>query len=85
MRIEYLNVNTNKLHDELINAGIVPLLVESKGNLTWITFADDTDMVAVQAVIDVHNPAPLPMPLTEEKQRITDLESAIAGILGGTV
>lgn len=60
MKVEYLNVNTNKLHDELITAGIKPLLVESLDNKTWITFKDTVDMIAVQAVIDAHNPTPLP-------------------------
>ena len=36
MRIEYVNVNTNKLHDELITADINPVLVESLDEKTWI-------------------------------------------------
>lgn len=89
MRIEYLNVNTNKLHDELINAEIVPLLVESKDDKTWITFADDTDMTAVQSVIEAHNPEPLPMPLTDNgilQQKVAQLEQIIDTMLtGGTI
>ena len=80
MRVEYINVNVNKLHDELINADITPLLVESKENITWITFADDVDMTAVQAVIDAHNPEPLPPPVTD-KERIATLEQALNDII----
>lgn len=80
MKIEYLNVNTNKLHDELINAGILPILVESKDNKTCITFADDVDIVAVQAVIEAHNPEPLPTPLTTE-ERVAIAEQALNDII----
>lgn len=83
MKKEYIGVNTFKLHDELINAGIVPLLVESKDDKAWITFADDVDMTAVQAVIDVHNPTPLPKEPTSE-ERLQSLEDAMLFLtLGG--
>ncbi len=65
------NVNPNKLHDELIAKGIIPILVthdKVTNNIainTWITFADDVDMTAVQAFIDAHNPEPLPPNLTD--------------------
>lgn len=77
MREEYIGVNTNKLHDELIANGIVPLLVESKDDKTWITFADDTDMTLVQAVIDAHDPTPLPPQPTQE-EKIAQLEEQLA-------
>lgn len=84
------NINPNKLHNELITIGIVPILVQTdiKNNEyiasnTWITFANDVDMAVVQAVIGAHNPELLPPKLTEEEQRITDLELAMAEILGG--
>lgn len=86
MKKEYINVNTNKLHDELINAGIAPLLVESLNEKTWITFADDVDMTAVQAVIDAHDPTPLPEPLSEiDKLKISQAEQfeTILELLGG--
>ena len=67
MKIECMNVNTNKLHDELIKAELVPLLVESKEDKTWITFADGTDMTAVQTIIDGHDPTPLPPQPTEKR------------------
>lgn len=80
MRLEYLNVNHNKLHDELINAGIVPLLVENKDNKTWITFEDNVDMTVVQAVIDAYDSTPLPeLPTAEE--RIDMLENMILMIM----
>lgn len=86
MKKEYLNVNTNKLHDELINAGIMPLLVESnmiKGEYiaekTWITFSDDVDMTVVQTVIDAHNPVPLP-PQPTEFDYLIDLDFRISMI-----
>ena len=75
MKLHYQNVNTNKLHDELIAAGIVPTLVESKGSDTWIT--TDTSKQMVDAVVSQHDPTPLPEPASAE-QRIKDLEEAIA-------
>ena len=81
MKKEYINVNTNKLHDELINAGITPLLVESKEDKTWITFADDADMTAVQAIIDAHNPEPLPPLSTKTEVLEQELANTNALIL----
>lgn len=78
---EYTNVNTLKLHDELINAGIVPLFVGSKDNKTWITFADDVDITAVQAIIDAHNPEPLPPQPTEIEQLQQELAGTNAMLL----
>jgi hypothetical protein len=66
MKIEYIDINHNKLHDELIENGIIPILVESLENKTWITYADDTDMAAVQAIIDVHDSTPYPPQPTAE-------------------
>lgn len=89
MKIEYLNVNTNKLHDELIAVGIVPLLVECRNNVTWITFTDNTDMTAVQAVLDAHNPEPLPPEPTLEERIVTTetkvvtIEETINVLFGG--
>lgn len=66
------NVNPNKLHEELIANGIVPLLVthnkisgEIIAESTEIIFADNVDMTIVQAVIYAHNPEPLPPEPTE--------------------
>lgn len=80
MKEHYIGVNTNKLHDELISADIIPLLVESKDNDVWITFVDDTDMAAVQTVIDAHDPTPAPQPPTAE-ERLAALENAMLAIL----
>jgi len=83
MRIEYVNVNTNKLHDELIAADINPVLVESLDEKTWITYADGTDMTAVQTVIDAHDPTPLP-PEPTAQERLEALEAAMLEVvLGG--
>jgi hypothetical protein len=80
MRIELQNVNTNKLHDELIASGITPLLVESLGGTTWISFDEDLDMALVQTIIDAHDPTPLPQPPTPE-ERTTLLQNAVDFIL----
>lgn len=50
MRLEFENVNTNKLHDELIANGIVPQLVESLNTKTWITVEDDADQNIINTV-----------------------------------
>jgi len=84
------NINPTKLHDELIKAGIIPVMVTNDavdGDYialnTVIIFADGTDMTAVQAIIDTHDPTPLPQPPSEAEQRIIDLEVAMSYILGG--
>lgn len=55
IRLEFENVNTNKLHDELIVAGIVPELVESKDGITWVT-VDDSEVNTVNEVAAAHDP-----------------------------
>lgn len=67
MKKEYIGVNTNKLHDELISNGVIPLLVESIDDITYITFEQNTNMESVQQIIDAHDPTPLP-------PRQTDIE-----------
>lgn len=84
------NVNPNKLHDELINAGLPPILVTNdrkEGQIvaenTWIIFEDGTDMNLVQQIIDAHDATPLP-PKPSEKERLEALEQAmIEMIMGG--
>lgn len=86
MKKKYINVNTNKLHDELINEGINPILVESLEEKTWITFAENTDMDLVQQIIDTHDPTPLPASLSElDKLRIAQAEQFeyLLELLGG--
>lgn len=85
------NVNPNKLHDELINAGITPILVrhnridsEIIAESTEIIFAETTDLTAVQAVIDAHNPEPIPQEPTD-KERIAQLEQIIDTMLTGGI
>lgn len=80
---ELIDINTNKLHDELVVNGITPVLVESKDGVTWITFKDDTNLELVQQIVDAHDPTPLP-PQPSEKERIEALEQAMLEmILGG--
>ena len=64
---DYQDINPNKLHDELIDAGIIPLLVTSKDGTTWITYSDGTDMDAAQAVVDAHDPTPIPQSPTDSE------------------
>lgn len=79
--MEINNANPNKLHNEFINAGIVPVSVKNDSKIdeyiaehTWIIFAEGTDMVIVQQIIDAHDPTPLPLPKTDA-EKIADLEA----------
>ena len=70
----YNNVNPNKLQDELISAGIRPIIVTNdlkKGEYiaenTWITFDDDVDITKVDEVVSNHNPIPVALPTLEER------------------
>ena len=80
MRIELQSVNTNKLHDELIEAGIIPQLVESLNNTTWVTI-EDSQYDATMAVVAAHNPTPLSQPPTEE-ERLKSVEDAVTTLMG---
>jgi hypothetical protein len=80
MKIELQNVNTNKLHDELIKARIVPSLVESLDTTTWIT-VEDSEESAVMEVVSKHNPSPLPQE-PSELDRLSAIEDAITMLMG---
>ncbi|OCZ53783.1 hypothetical protein [Dehalobacter sp. TeCB1] len=64
MKLEFTGVNTNKLHDELIAGGVIPQLVESKDEKTWVT-VEESQVDAVNAIVSVHDPTPLPAKPTE--------------------
>lgn len=55
MKLEFENVNTNKLHDELIKAGVNPKVVESLNYTTWIE-VEESEEEAVNEVVAKHNP-----------------------------
>lgn len=80
MKIELQNVNTDKLHDELIAAGIVPSLVESLNKITWVT-VEDNEQAKVMEVVSRHNPAILPKEPTE-LERLSAIEDAITMLMG---
>ncbi len=50
------NANTNILHDEFIKAGIVPIDVFTEGTNSIFNFNDNEDTIAIQIVIDAHDP-----------------------------
>lgn len=73
MKKKYNNINPNKLHDELISNGIIPLLVESNLKLgkyiaenTWITFEDNVNVEKVNEIVAKHNPTPIVQPNEQE-------------------
>ena len=80
MRLELIGVNTTKLHEELIAAGIQPQMVESLENTTWIT-VEDAQVDALNAVVASHNPTPIPAPPSLE-QRIQAAEAALLTMMG---
>ena len=58
----YNNVNANKLHDELIAVGIVPIFVETENYITKITFREGVDESKVASVRLAHDPTPIVLP-----------------------
>ena len=67
MKKEYMNVDANKLHMELIDRGIIPLTVKSTGDRTIIVFEHDTDMELAEQIVSAHDPTPMPPQLTEKE------------------
>jgi len=66
--IKYENVNRNKFHTELQNAGIKTEYVGAINDTQVgceIIFTEGTDMNLVQQIIDKHDPTPLPPKPTE--------------------
>lgn len=56
------NVHRNKLHQELVDAGIDCIVVAINATEIGanIKFDVDTDMGLVQQIVDAHNPTPTP-------------------------
>lgn len=81
MKIELQNVNTCKLHDELIKVGIIPQLVESLDNITWVT-VEDGEYDAVMAVVAVHNPTTLS--IVEIKAELEQLDTVLPRVTEDT-
>ena len=84
MRQEFNNINPNKLHDELISKGIVPILVESDikdkeyiAENTWITFADDVDTTKIDEVIKKHDPSQIVVPTQDEILRAKIIKDGV--------
>lgn len=82
------NIVPNKLHQELADAGVNCSISHNLEDGRYfvggceIKFADNTDMVLVQQIIDSHNPTPLPkLPTTEE--RLQQAEDTILYLLMG--
>lgn len=69
------NVNQNKLHQELINAGIEvdKIKVFTLMDDVHLTLSDDVDMQLAQSIIDAHDPTPIP-PAPTQDDFLIDLE-----------
>ena len=93
MKLTFNNVNPNKLHDALIENGIVPILVESTPYQseedtnpirleTWITFADDVNVTKVNEVVEKHNPVPTPQLTKEEllQKQLLETQALVANL-----
>lgn len=77
--MKYTDVHRNKLHQELVNAGIKVisvLAIDDNEIGAEIEFAKGTDMTLVQRIIDAHDPTPIPIPLSDiEKIRIEQAQA----------
>ena len=80
------NKNPMKLHNELIAASLAPLRVENdleRGKTTavnvWLTYPDDANMQVIQAIIDAHDPTPLP-PQPTQDDYLLDLDYRLSMI-----
>lgn len=84
-KLEFQNVNTNKLHDELVTAGVIPVLVESTpqkeddaskvSTYTWVTVSD-ADADAAKALAAAHDPTEIPeVKAPTQEDRLAALEA----------
>lgn len=63
------HVHRNKIHQEFVDAGLRVLVVSAINDSEIgadITFASGSDMDLIQAIIEAHDPMPLPAPLTQQ-------------------
>lgn len=79
MRLEFKDVNTNKLHDELLIAGVIPKLVQSNENITWIT-VEGYQVDIVNEVVEKHNPSPV-VEIPSLEGRLAALEELMMGVI----
>lgn len=73
------NVNRNKLHQELADAGVLCNVFALNNTQIGaeISFGDGTDMDLVQQIIDAHDPTPIPSKPSELDILKTKLNSAM--------
>lgn len=91
IKLELNNINTCKLHDELIAKNIIPILVESFKDTTWITIEEEQRELVME-VVKIHNKINVVQPKTELeilREKVTLQDGAITelaeiiSILGG--
>lgn len=88
MKLEFNNINPNKLHDELIINGIIPILVENDckegeyiaGN-TMITFEDDAYTTKINEIVAKHDRTPVMLQPTDN-ERLASIEIALTTLMG---
>lgn len=79
------NVHRGKLHQELVDSGIVVLNVDAIDKTDFgadITLESDVDMTLVQEIISKHTPVPPEEPLSYN-ERIKELEQIVNSLLLG--
>lgn len=74
MKLNFTNKNPNKLHDEFINEGLLPIKVENDlkeneyiAENVYVTFADDVDTNKINEIADKHDPTPTEHPSEQEE------------------
>jgi hypothetical protein len=78
--------NAPKLYDELLQKNLITPVQDNgmsrlQGGLLFVE--DDSDIVAIQTVIDAHDPTPLPsQPTTEERLKMAE-ETILFLLMGG--
>jgi hypothetical protein len=87
MIITVHNVNPGKLHNELIQNGVVPMNVlhnapegEALAETATIELDESTDTQIVEQIIASHDPTPLTQPPTAE-ERLASIEAAILTLM----
>lgn len=74
IKLNFKKLNPNSFHQELINANIIPIMIEHDRNENniiadniYCTFSDDVNIDVINKIVLNHNPALKNEPTSQEK------------------
>lgn len=76
--------NLDRLHDQLVAAGVPVERIEGVDDTVWITVPDDVDESVIQRIVDAHKPTPTAPPADRMATALGKLADADATLVSTT-